>query len=948
MARVVRRAASAAAWRAPSRAIQRRARKHKVIMESVTQEKKKLRSVICFEAKAPTGYTFIPAGNPHLTSCCKEQCRKENIQIYAVSTTPHLHTHNLSQHVHRIGYHFPSTVVAAACSELGLYLTNSGKAVPFHTLGSLANRPSSDPEASQDVINTEARDTITDLFPNIPQKDLWQIIKTSFQKGQRKVGTASELPLARRAQLAVVAHVRHLYTDYDRLLKQGSFHDARSAVEQPTLAKVVAWRGDDENGQAELEDVFREVIVISDDDDDSETDDETVTASDTRDESVVILSSTPRTHEIQTQPISAEAVPNQDPTREFSEEAAPGFRVFTKMPAKRTIDRRGFSRYQAWNRALSRYRAEAQDAEQPQPNDAPMEQQSPRYASRSAVVQENPPVPVRRREPPPTHPMELNNPRIFSGPPSGELPVLRPLMATPNHVGVMERRVPLESQQQQRPFSQFGVSGRPQILTMQKPHDVQISDPRLASTTHQGKPQFMVESTRLERNHMPSSGEKINTPLFPGGPQEFSSGSKGQLGAGLGPRTETSKSSQARSGAHPQDHVLPSIEGPWPVEKRRADTRLEHMTKRMSLRSVTPGHPSGETHGNVSGPGSPDDQTSKRRRLAYYPGLQHENSHYVPRDARPIGMSIPVTISEEQNRVQYRNVDGLGSEHRSQDVQQSLRRDYLPPAEHSLLIGHQRERPSAPFTSQVNLSTRRELDRPRVIDPMGHIPMHTNMPPSSGISASMGISGDRSYRAAVDPTSRPELRPPYFVDRSPRMDHVRQSKIEEPRPTTWNPRIDGERPLIHDPAFGKQYADGFVRSVDVRESHPLEYFIEHPRHQPGHQLIRTRIPDQHAQDLSLPRAPSEQHQLPSVRVVQTSAHHQIPHHPENTSGSRQPHGRIPPRERRPGSGLSNARRVHDPRAFQMVEQNRPIYVQRVESQPPQYSISDGRPVVIVD
>ncbi|KAJ5281933.1 hypothetical protein N7478_007305 [Penicillium angulare] len=83
MTRVVRRGASA--WRAPSRAMQRRARKHKVIMESMTQEKKKLRSVISFEAKAPTGYTFIPAGNPHLTTACKEWCRKEGCQIYAVS-----------------------------------------------------------------------------------------------------------------------------------------------------------------------------------------------------------------------------------------------------------------------------------------------------------------------------------------------------------------------------------------------------------------------------------------------------------------------------------------------------------------------------------------------------------------------------------------------------------------------------------------------------------------------------------------------------------------------------------------------------------------------------------------------------------------------------------------------------------------------------------------------
>lgn len=97
-------------------------------------------------------------------------------------TTPHVNTHDLSQHVHRIGYHFPSTVVATACSELGLYLTSAGKAVPFHTLGGLQSHPQAESEVSQITINTEARDAIKDLFPNIPEHDLYQIIKTAFQK----------------------------------------------------------------------------------------------------------------------------------------------------------------------------------------------------------------------------------------------------------------------------------------------------------------------------------------------------------------------------------------------------------------------------------------------------------------------------------------------------------------------------------------------------------------------------------------------------------------------------------------------------------------------------------------------------------------------------------------------------------------------------------------------
>ncbi|KAK2731762.1 hypothetical protein FQN57_003176 [Myotisia sp. PD_48] len=244
-------------------------RKHKVILESVTQERKKLRSVISFETRPPPGYTFITAGNPSFTSGCKELCRKNGSRVYTVSTTPHQRTHNLSQQVHRIGYHFPSTVVATLCMERGLFLSSTGKVVAYQREGrDIHAGKQISSEQSQSTINVEARDAIKDLFSNIPDGDLDQIINTAFRKGKRKVGTAVELPLARRVQLAVVAHIRHAYTDYDRLLKITSFQQARAAVEEPCLEKLVHWRGDDENGATVLEDVFREVIIISDDEDD--------------------------------------------------------------------------------------------------------------------------------------------------------------------------------------------------------------------------------------------------------------------------------------------------------------------------------------------------------------------------------------------------------------------------------------------------------------------------------------------------------------------------------------------------------------------------------------------------------------------------------------------------------------------------------------------------------
>jgi hypothetical protein len=73
-------------------------------------------------------------------------------------------------------------VVAAVCSELGLYLTSTGKTLPIYAMSMIENHSRAGSEVSQITLNTDARDAIRDLFPNIPDKDLNQIIKTAFQK----------------------------------------------------------------------------------------------------------------------------------------------------------------------------------------------------------------------------------------------------------------------------------------------------------------------------------------------------------------------------------------------------------------------------------------------------------------------------------------------------------------------------------------------------------------------------------------------------------------------------------------------------------------------------------------------------------------------------------------------------------------------------------------------
>ena len=87
-------------------------------------------------------------------------------------------------------------------------------------------------------------------------------------QGSDKVGAQlNDLSLPRRVQLAVVAHIRHTYTDYDELLKEIPWAEARKKVTDQTLEKLAVWRGDQDDGHDQMEDILCEVIVLSDDED---------------------------------------------------------------------------------------------------------------------------------------------------------------------------------------------------------------------------------------------------------------------------------------------------------------------------------------------------------------------------------------------------------------------------------------------------------------------------------------------------------------------------------------------------------------------------------------------------------------------------------------------------------------------------------------------------------
>ncbi|KAI0198718.1 hypothetical protein F4808DRAFT_434907 [Astrocystis sublimbata] len=236
-------------------------------VENADKKKKKLEFEITTDIQPPPGFEFIPTGHPELSQECKERSRDRDAMYFIVSISKN--ALRLDHHMNRLGYHFRCTIVdearqvlnEAGRHEQAAYVYEPGKPEPIPN--------------SQAEMNLEADAVLRDLFPRIPNTDRQEIIDHAFKKdgkfnGDLKVGMAKDITLARRVQLAALAHIRHTHTRYDQLLRESDWANARKAVEKPCLDLIVKWRGDEETGRDQLDEILREVIEISDSESDSE------------------------------------------------------------------------------------------------------------------------------------------------------------------------------------------------------------------------------------------------------------------------------------------------------------------------------------------------------------------------------------------------------------------------------------------------------------------------------------------------------------------------------------------------------------------------------------------------------------------------------------------------------------------------------------------------------
>ena len=166
------------------------------------------------------------------------------------------------------------------------------------------------------------------------------------------VGLAPDVPLSRRVQLAVLAHIRHVHTRYDLLLREVGYFTARKVVEPVCLDVLVKWRGDEETGRDQMEEILREVVVITDSEEEDDSSGEEGDEEDDDEEG-----SSEEEGEVTSASSASVSLPN---SRNERRSAQPQSQVSAASARARAAPKdkkshRGFQRYQdAWDKAKAR------------------------------------------------------------------------------------------------------------------------------------------------------------------------------------------------------------------------------------------------------------------------------------------------------------------------------------------------------------------------------------------------------------------------------------------------------------------------------------------------------------------------------------------------------------------------------------------------------------------
>jgi hypothetical protein len=146
-------------------------------------------------SQVPAGYVFIPKGDVYMTRHCRSRTLDAGKTLYVVFLE-----HKLS----RVGLRCPKDIAHSVAVDAEASAQTRQKAV-------LA-KDKRDIDAARLVLGR--------LFPRIPLPVAEKILLHGFEKGSGRVGRNGQMEADEKVELAVVAHARHEFTGYEKLLKE--------------------------------------------------------------------------------------------------------------------------------------------------------------------------------------------------------------------------------------------------------------------------------------------------------------------------------------------------------------------------------------------------------------------------------------------------------------------------------------------------------------------------------------------------------------------------------------------------------------------------------------------------------------------------------------------------------------------------------------------------------
>lgn len=171
----------------------------------------------------PVGYRFVPKGNVYITANCRKRTHAIGATVYLVVGPKVKGRANVK------GIRVPYDVyqeVAAAEQQ-----TRAKRAAQV--------------QAKDDAGSRAFEAEVRRLFPHAPPDSVAAIARHALVKRSRRVGRSTMMDMEHKVRLAVVAHIRHVETDYEALLSKGGMEreDARRQTWQRTNEVADQWAG---------------------------------------------------------------------------------------------------------------------------------------------------------------------------------------------------------------------------------------------------------------------------------------------------------------------------------------------------------------------------------------------------------------------------------------------------------------------------------------------------------------------------------------------------------------------------------------------------------------------------------------------------------------------------------------------------------------------------------